>query len=132
MILCRAIASTLKNVINTKTSDFLDENGMIANDLCLGQIIICEDPNQKFNVIKESVGTDIVPGMKHQLNEGQIKQIKNALGQKISMIQGPPGIRLQFYCNLNFTFTFSFCTNDKLVKNVVKLLTINTISYQFF
>ena len=94
LIVCRAIASALRNVTDTEISDFSGKSHMIVNDLCLNQIR-CEDPNQKFNVIKESVGTDIVPGMKYQLNEGQIEQIQKALGQKISMIQGPPGICFQ-------------------------------------
>ena len=97
-IVCRAIASSLRNVTDTEILDFSDKSHMIVKDLCLGQIR-CEDPNQNFDVIKESVGTDIVPGMKYQLNEGQIKQIQKALEQTISMIQGPPGICFQITLN---------------------------------
>lgn len=44
-----------------------------------------------FDDIIQSVGSTIVEGMKFQLNQGQIAQIRNALRQTISMIQGPPG-----------------------------------------
>ena len=78
---------------------------MIVNDLCLGRIK-CEDPNQRFNAIKKSIGTDIVAGMKYRLNKNQIEQIQKALGQTISMIQGPPGICFQILLLNSLKFYF--------------------------
>ena len=42
-------------------------------------------------MVCRSVGNEIVPGMKNQLNKGQIDQIKKAMKSRISLIQGPPG-----------------------------------------
>jgi len=83
------------------------QNQEIVTALCLDRKVVSMQPGFVQQVVL-AVGSSIVPGMKHPLNEGQIRQIRRALTSKIAMIQGPPGKVIYLILNSQFVIGVIF------------------------
>ena len=107
----RGLARSLRMATNSMVEDESEDevrNQDLITSMCLSRVIVGSKSHCIYQVVR-SVGMSTVPGMNYPLNEGQIYQIRRALTQKVSMIQGPPGVHNNFVkLNLFFDHVLNF------------------------